>query len=148
MTQKMLAVVLGLGLVCATGCGKKRDAHDDDHGHGNGPHGGVVIDFGKYHAEFKPDHAKKEATVWILGSDAKKPARIKADKLRLVASNANPKIEIDLLPTDKDADGTASVFTGKNDGFAVEMEYKGTIAADIDGKAVSGEFEEKAEPKK
>src|SRR5688572_27287279 len=97
---------------------------DEDHAHGSGPHGGVVSDFGggKWHGEFKPDHGKKEATVWMLGADEKTPAPVKADKLRLAVSNTNPKIEIDLLPTDADADGKASTFVGKHDGFGVEME--------------------------
>ena len=155
MVQKTLsAAVLGLGLLWATGCDTKKETpkankpaedHDD---HGPGPHGGVIIEFGKYHGEFKPDHAKKEATVWILGADAQKPARIKADKLLLVVSNTKPEIKIDLLPTDKADDGTASVFVGRHDGFGVEMEYEGTVSATIDGKPYSGDFKEKAEPKK
>jgi hypothetical protein len=158
MNGKMLAAaVLGLGLLWAVGCDTKKEApkpedkkqpDGDDHEHGPGPHGGVIIEFDKYHAEFKPDHAKKEATVWMLKADAKTAARVKADKLRLVVSNTNPKIEIDLLPTDKAPDGTASTFVGKHDGFAVEMEYKGTVSARIDGKPYSGDFEEKPDAKK
>lgn len=158
--KTMMAAVLGLGLVWATGCGKpaptapakaddKKDKKDD-HGHGNGPHGGVVFDFGggKYHGEFKPDHGKKNATVWILGADEKTAAPVKVEKLRLVVSNTKPKIEIDLTPTDKGADGAASTFVGTNDGFGVEMEYKGTVTFTADGKQYSGDFEEKPEPKK
>ena len=155
MNWKMLtAAVLGLGLVWATGCDKKAEPtkadpkKDDEHAHGSGPHGGVVIELGKYHGEFKPDHAKMEATVWILDGDAKIALPIKADKLRLVVSNTNPKIEIDLLPTDRDKDGKASTFTGKDNGFGVEMEYKGTVFFTLDGKQYSGDFEEKPEPKK
>ena len=155
MNGKMLmAAVLGLGLVWATGCDKKAEPtkadskKEEEHAHGTGPHGGVIFDLGKYHAEFKPDHGKKEATIWILGIDEKTAVRIKADKVRLVVSNATPKIEIDLLPTDRAADGTASAFTGTSDGFGVEMEYKGTVSFTVDGKPYSGDFEEKAEPKK
>lgn len=164
--KTMMAVVLGLGLVWATGCGKpeptappkaeeKKDkdkdkGKGDDHGHGTGPHKGVVFDVGggKWHCEFVPDHDKKEADVWVLAADEKSPAFIKAEKLRLVVTNTNPKIEIDLLPTDKKADGTASTFTGKHDGFGVKMEYKGTLSFTLDGKPYSGDFEEKPEPKK
>lgn len=158
MNWKMLtAAVLGLGLIWATGCGKtdpttpkQEPKKDEDHAHGNGPHGGVVFDFGggKYHGEFKPSHPDKNATVWILGADEKTAMLIKAEKLKLVVSNTNPKIEIELLPTDKDKDGKASTFTGKDNGFAVEMEYKGTVTFTIDGKQFSGDFEEKPEPKK
>jgi len=160
MTAKTLAAtILGFGLVWATGCDKaaaptraaeekkpKEDKHGD-HDHGAGPHGGVIFDCGKWHAEFKPNHEKKEATVWILGMDEKTPAPIKAEKLRLVVSNANPKIEIDLLPTEKGADGSAHTFTGKHDGFGVEMEYKGTLSFQIGDKPYSGDFEEEPEKK-
>lgn len=156
MTRKTVtAIVLGLGLVWSSGCGGKKDGPttgkpgEDTHDHdGPGPHGGLIIEFGKYHAEFKPDHAKKEATVWLLKGDAKTAARVKVDKLRLVVKNTDPKIDVELLPTDADADGTASVFVGKHDGFAVEKEYQGTLSAKIDGKPVSEDFKEEPEKKK
>lgn len=157
MVQKTLvAAILGLGLVWATGCEAKKEtpkpgekAKPDDHDdHGPGPHGGVIIELGKYHGEFKPDHAKKEATVWLLKGDAKTPARVKVEKMRLVVTNTKPEIQIDLAPTDAAPDGTASVFVGKHDGFGVEMEYKGTVTVTIDGKPYSGDFEEKTEAKK
>src|SRR5262249_13813455 len=108
--KTLAAAVLGFGLVVAAGCDNKKDTpkpddkkKDEGHSHGAGPHKGTVFDFGggKWHGEFDPDHKAKEATVWILGADEKTPAPIKADKLRLVVTNTNPKIEIDLLPTDK-----------------------------------------------
>ena len=151
MTRKTLtAVLLGLGLIFASGCGKKAQNKpgDDTHEHGEGPHGGVILEFGKYHGEFKPDHKKKEATVWMLKGDAKTAARVKADKVRLVISNTKPPIEIDLLPTDRAEDGTASEFVGKHDGFAVEMEYQGTVSVEIDGKPYSWDFKEEPEKKK
>ena len=50
-------------------------------------------------------------------------------------------------PPEKEVDLKAT-FVGKNDGFGVEMENKGTVTVQIDGKQYSGDFEEKAEPKK
>jgi hypothetical protein len=155
MTRRTVtAIVLGLGLIWSSGCGGKKDAPnngkpaDDDHDHGPGPHGGVIIEFGKYHAEFKPDHAKKEATVWLLKGDAKTPARLKVDKLHLVVTNMDPKIDIELLPTDAADDGTASVFVGRHDGFGVEKEFQGTVSGKIDGKPHTGDFKEEPEKKK
>jgi len=152
MHRMLTAAVFGLGLFWSVGCDTKKDApktgdKDDDHNHGAGPHGGVILELGKFHGEFKPDHAKKEATVWMLKGDAVTAARVKAEKLRLVITNTDPKIEIDLLPADE-ADGMASVFVGKHDGFAKEMEYKGTVSGTINGKQYSYDFEEKAAPKK
>jgi len=153
-----IAAILGIGLVWTTGCDKpapptkvesKPHEGEHDHAHGPGPHKGVIFDFGggKWHGEFKPDHAKKEATVWILGLDEKTPAPIKAEKLRLVVSNTNPQIEIDLLPVEKSADGSAYTFTGKHDGFGTEMEYKGTVSFQVAGKPYNGDFEEVPEKK-
>jgi len=153
--MRLTAAVLGLGLVTAAGCGKpaapsqKVVEDDGDHNHGPGPHGGTIIELGggKYHGEFKVDHKEKSATVWLLGGDVKTPAPMKTNKLHLVVSNTNPKIEIDLMPTDKDAEGKASSFTGKHDGFGVEMEYKGTVRFNVGDKQYNGDFEEKAEKK-
>src|SRR5437764_1026099 len=86
-----------LAVVVFTGCsgqqgGPPKDSDKttkkgggDDHSHGSGPNGGAVADWGggKYHVEFCMDHDKKQATVYVLDSNAKKPAPIKADKLLL-----------------------------------------------------------------
>ena len=152
MKWKMLTTaVLGLGLVCATGCGGKSTTKpapppDEEHVHGTGPHGGVIFDMGKYHAEFKPDHEKKSATIWVLGKDQKTPLRIKADKITLAVTNSNPPITLDLTPTDANADG-ATTFTGSNDGFAKEMEYEGTATVIVDKKPHTGKFKEEPEKK-
>lgn len=151
----LTALVFGWATLFLAGCGDKKDGHapgekkGDDHEHGEGPHGGVILEFGKVHGEFKPDHDKKEARVWILdGKQAKTVVRAKADKLRLVISNTDPKIEIDLMPVDAAADGTASEFVGTHDGLAKKMEYKGTVSGTVNGKNYSADFEEKPEPKK
>src|SRR5688572_788019 len=60
-----------------------------DHVHGSGPHGGTVTDWGggAYHLEFTVEHDKKQATVYVLGSDEKTPAPIKASKIHLVIND-------------------------------------------------------------
>ncbi|MCS6866508.1 MAG: hypothetical protein RMJ56_11220 [Gemmataceae bacterium] len=147
-------VVLTWGLFAAVGCNNPQaptpspstqpaDSNDDDHEHGEGPHGGTIFDFGKYHGEFRPDHGKKEATIWLFGVDQKTPVRVKAEKLRLIVTNTEPPIEVDLRAADPDAEGKAHQFTGQHDGFAQEMEYKGTVTGVLDGKPYSGEFAEK-----
>lgn len=156
MRKALVAFLFGFGLLALVGCeppkkeGAKDDhTHGDEHEHGAGPHGGEILEFGKVHGEFKPDHAKKTATVWILdGKKAKTAVKVKADKLKLVISNADPKIEIDLLPVDASPDGSASEFVGTHDGLAKEMEYQGTVTGVIDGKPVSSDFKEKPPAKK
>jgi hypothetical protein len=161
MTWKRLsALVLGLGLVVAAGCdtrkdpapkgGDKKEEEIDHSQHDPGPHGGTIFDIagGKYHGEFKVDHAKKEATLWLFATDMKTPAPVKADKVRLVVSNTNPKIEIDLLPADKSADGKTFTFTGKHDGFTTEQKYKGTVSFKVGDTPYSGDFEEEESKKR
>ena len=63
-----------------------KDADEKEHAaHGNGPHDGVVADWGggKFHVEFTVDHGKKEATVYILGDDEKTPSPIDATEITL-----------------------------------------------------------------
>ena len=56
--------------------------------HGAGPHGGTLTDWGggAYHVEFTVDHDKKEATVYIVGSDEKSPSPIKAKAVAFCAA--------------------------------------------------------------
>src|SRR5258706_15683171 len=79
-SEMKYAKTLGLGLLIAalalTGCSGKSDSPKDDkkdggkkedeHVHGNGPHGGVTFDLGKYHAELTVDHPKKEISIHFL----------------------------------------------------------------------------------
>src|SRR5262245_31687758 len=101
MTLRVLASGLGVlaALALAGGCGDggktpptggptggkapPKAAKADHPAHGAGPHGGTVADWGggKYHVEFNVDHKKQEARVYILGSDEKTPAPVKAKEL-------------------------------------------------------------------
>lgn len=119
---------------------------EGSHGHGAGPHGGTVADWGggKYHVEFTVDHDKKEATVYVLGSDEKTPEPVKAASLLLTIKK--PELQADLLPVPQDGDpeGTSSRFVGTHDGLATVMEYEGTMSAEVDGTPYAGNFKEEA----
>ncbi len=116
------------------------------HGHGAGPHDGTLADWGggKYHVEFTVNHDKKEATVYVLGSDEKTPEPIAAEKLLLTIND--PQLQTDLLPVpmDGESDGKCSRFVGTHDGLATVMEYEGTISAEVDGTPYAGNFKEEA----
>ena len=163
----MNAKLLGLGVLLAgllaAGCGKttdtpatpkaddtkvmpatKKDGGEDDHDeHGEGPHGGVIIELGKYHGEFVVDHAKKQATVYILdGKSAKTAAPIAVTKLTL--SIKTPQFQADLVaaPQDGDPAGKSSRFVATHDNFGKEQEFEGTVSGVIDGKPRAGDFKE------
>jgi hypothetical protein len=141
-------------LPLVTGCGEKpapapapqAKSETDDHGHdhGSAPHGGTLTDWGggAYHVEFTVDHDKKEATVYIIGSDAKSPAPIKADKIHLVIND--PMTDLDLIakPLEGEVDGMSSRFVGTHDTIGIVKEFSGTISGEIDGTPYTGDFKE------
>src|SRR5437660_616216 len=71
-----------------------------------GPHGGVLAEWGEenYHAEFTVDHAKKQATVYILDGSAKKAAPVAADSVTLTLSNVKPPVQITLKADPQEGD--------------------------------------------
>jgi len=119
---------------------------DGGHSHGVGPHGGTVADWGggAYHVEFTVNHDKKEATVYVLGSDEKTPEPIKAESILLIVKK--PELQADLLPKplEGEPEGSSSRFVGTHDGLATVMEYEGTIGGEVDGTPYAGNFREEA----
>lgn len=121
------------------------DGHDhSSHDHGAGPHDGTLADWGggKYHVEFTVDHDKKEATVYVLGGDAKTPMPIAAEAIQLRIKD--PMMQVDLMAAaqEGDSEGSASRFVGNHESLAVVKEYAGTITGVIDGTPYSGDFKE------
>jgi len=123
---------------------------DDDHDHGEGPHGGVVADWGggKYHIEFTVNHDKQEATVYILAADAKKPVPIKTDKLLLTIKEPAFQTDLKAAPQESDPKGAASRFVGKHEKLGIEREFAGTVSGEIDGTPYAGDFKEEPPAKK
>lgn len=147
-----LFAVLGLGAGCykAPTPVAKDKTGKDDHAHGAGPHGGAVADWGggKFHIEFTVDHDKKEATVYILGSDQKTAAPIKAKDNQLTASVTGVKdketfeVVLTAVPQEGDAAGKSSRFVGKHDKIGVVQEFEGTVTGEDDGTPYTGKFKE------
>lgn len=119
-----------------------------EHGHGQGPNGGVLFDFGKYHAEFTVDHGKAEATVLVIGNDEKTPVPVAAKELTLTIKETKtkdgkvvPAMTVKLLPKDE-ANGKASKFVGSDPGIGNVADFEGTVLGEVDGKPSQGEFKE------
>jgi hypothetical protein len=156
--MKSLRFMFGSAALClaVVGCGSQESAPttppkttngkpaEEGHSHGDGPHGGVIADWGggTYHVEFTVDHDKKEATVYIVGSDGKSPAPIKAEKIHLLIKD--PETELDLIaqPLEGEAAGTSSRFVGTHDTIGIVKEFEGTITGEVDGTPYVGEFKE------
>ena len=119
----------------------------EDHEHGAGPHGGAVGHFGKYHFEFTVNHKTQEATVYILDGDATKAAPIKVATLTLSIFKPMFRVELKPVPQEGDPKGSSSRFSGKHEKFGVEQEFAGELSGDVDGRSLSGDFEEKPEKK-
>jgi hypothetical protein len=133
--------------------GKAKSERKESHEHGAGPHGGAVGDWGggKYHIEFTVDHDKKEATVYILGSDETTPVPIKAKDGQLLLNikglknNDEYKVPLKAEPQKDDPEGKSSRFVGKDAKLGVEQEYAGTVSGEADGVPYTGDFKEEPE---
>jgi len=124
-------------------------AHDHSavgHSHGVGPHDGTVADWGggKYHVEITVDHAKQQATVYILGSDEKSPSPIDAKSIELSIKDPEMLVTLQAAPQEGDAEGKASRFIGTHEKLGVVQEYAGTMTGVVDGTPYSGDFKEEA----
>ncbi|BBO32092.1 hypothetical protein [Lacipirellula parvula] len=123
-------------------------AKDDSHGHshGSGPHDGAVADWGggAYHVEFTVDHDAKQATVYILGSDGKSAAPIKAETINLIIDEPATELTLKAEPLEGETDGMSSRFSGTHDTIGIVREFSGTIRGEVDGTPYVGEFAEVA----
>lgn len=123
--------------------GKEDHAHPHG-GHGAGPHDGTLTDWGggAYHVEFTVDHDKKEATVFILGSDEMSPVPIKAEKIKLTINDPMTELELVAKPLEGEKDGMSSRFVGSHDTIGIVKEFAGTISGEIEGTPYTGDFNE------
>lgn len=121
-------------------------AASTDHGHGSGPHGGVVADWsgGKYHVEFTVDHDKRKATVYVLADDAATPAPIKTDKLLLTINEPAFQVELAAAPAAGEGGNASSRFVGQHENLGIVREFAGTISGEVDGTPYAGDFKEEA----
>ena len=154
--MKRLTGVMTICGLALLGCGEKPAptpattapaASAGGHSHGAGPHGGAVADWGggAYHVEFTVDHDKKEATVYVLGSDGKTTKPIKAQKITL--SIDDPAFQVDLAaqPQDGEPAGKSSRFVGQHENLGIVREFAGSITGELDGTPYAADFAEVAQ---
>lgn len=120
--------------------------HTGSGGHAEGPHDGTLADWGggKYHVEFTVDHDKQTTTVYVLGSDEKTAAPIKATDGKLLLTITKPAFQVELKsqPLTGETDGRASRYVGKHEKLGIVQEFAGTISGEVDGTPYAGEFKE------
>jgi hypothetical protein len=154
-TSKLSLVVAIVLVIYTAGCKKESEqaASNENqssestkggHSHGSGPNGGAIADWGggKYHAEFTVDHDKKQATVYILDSDAKAPAPVKASELVLSINDPAFEVELRPQPLEDETGGASSRFVGQHDNLGIVREFAGTISGEVDGTPYAGDFKE------
>jgi hypothetical protein len=143
-------------MVIASGCGSQANrpqqptdaaaphAEAADHSHGTGPHDGTIAEWGagNYHVEFTVDHDAQQATVYILGGDAKTTAPVATKSVLL--SIREPQFQIDLAPAplEGEPEGRSSRFVGRHERLGKVQEFAGTISAVVDDKPYAGDFRE------
>ncbi len=162
MKRLLALLACSATLFALTGCGKSpepapapkanapestggsSDQGEDHPAHGSGPHGGAITDWGggAYHVEFTVDHDKKEATVYILGSDEKSPSPIKAESIQVTIDDPMTELHLHAQPLEGEAEGTSSRFVGTHDTIGIIQEFAGSISGEIEGTPYSGDFKE------
>lgn len=117
------------------------------HRHGTGPHGGIVFDLGKYHAEFALNSTKAECHLYILDDDEESPLAVAVKELVLTIQSAKTdegkslsQTSIPLTPADE-KEGKTTRLIGRDPGLAGVLACQGTIAGVIEGKPSLGRFE-------
>jgi hypothetical protein len=127
MSKTTTCSLLVLQFVC--GCSALLTA-PASHPHEAGPHGGTVAEWsdGRRHVEFTVDHAKQEATVYILDETARKGAAIRARTLLLTIEDPPFQLELVARPLEGERDETSSRFVGKHEQLGRHQEFAGTIS--------------------
>ena len=120
--------------------------HGEGHVHAAGPHGGVVVDWGggKYHVELAIDPAKKEATVYVLGSDEKTPTPITTADGSVLLTFTTPSLQLSLqpMPLDGETAARASRYSAIHDQLGMKQRVAGSISAEVDGTPYAGDFKQ------
>lgn len=123
-----------------------KPVHDDEHGHGAGPHGGAIVELGddEYHAEVVVDGKTQTLQVFLLGSDAKTEAATGATEATVVTEDQK-SLTLKSAPQKGDAEGKTSRFE-LNDEEAVGALAKagylhGSLQLEIDGKPFRGDID-------
>jgi hypothetical protein len=151
--MKRFAVLLTICGLTILGCGEKPApvptttapaASIGGHGHGAGPHGGAVADWGggAYHVEFTVDHGRKEATVYVLGSDGKTAKPIKAEKITLSIDDPAFQVGLAAQPQGGEPAGESSRFVGKHENLGIVREFSGSITGELGGTPYAADFVE------
>jgi hypothetical protein len=130
------------GKTAASGKAVAEKADHPDHG----PHGGAIIEWGdeEYHLEFTVDRKAKQATVYVLDGNIRKPKPIAAQQLTLTLKQPVITVTLEASPQEGDPAGSASRFVGKNEAFGQEQPFAGTVSGEAGGKPYAGDFAEKA----
>lgn len=147
-----MTTVLGLVIGCSsekasTPTASQAAPKSPMHRHGVGPHGGVVFDLGKYHAEFTVNRSTHEGIIYMLDDDEESPLDVQANELFLTIQSAKddqdktiPQTTISLTPAEV-IDGKTRRLQGRADVLGKIASFRGTVAGEIDGKPVLGSFQ-------
>jgi hypothetical protein len=107
-----------------------------------------VFDVGSHHAEFTVDHPKQQCMLLMLGDNEKTPTAVAATEFTVIINETKTgdgkvvkAMTVTMTPEDA-VGGKASKFVGTDPGIGNVADFAGTVIGEIDGKPVSGNFDE------
>ena len=116
-----------------------------------GPHGGPLVKWGRYHAEFTVDRDRQQATVYILDGTGRGPAAVAAETVLLTITNLAPPLtlELEARPQKEGPQGKSSRFVGTDEGLGTKKPFRGTISGKLvdEDEPLSGDFKEEGADK-
>lgn len=144
----LLAALLGLTTGCPrTPARPKKPFVRAPHRPERGPHNSPLAYWAdNYLLEVNIDRATKEATVFVLKGNNVEPQPIQTSEITMTLTNADPPVEIRLLPAPQEDDpkGSSSCFRAVNPAFGAEGACYGLLAGKVGDDEYLGEFDERA----
>ena len=159
-TKPSVFLACSLGLLICSGCptesgssyrelGKTDDVTNvdplDHHHHDHGPHGGHILEFGKWHGEVVMGD-DRTVTVYILGGDAETAAPL-ADAtavLHLHVGGEETEVPLTASPQEGDPENQTSRFVASADVIPESIDdiekLHGEVVLTVAGETVTGEI--------
>ena len=151
-----MRTIYGLALAAAVGLlASPALRATDDHDH-EGPHKGIVVEWGEeeYHPEVVVDAKAGTVTVYVYGNHddlhKKKLKAIDSKTLTLVLKTSPTATTVKLEPAPKDdkerkddPEGHCTKYVAKNDVFTKDMKWEGTLSGKVGTKPYSGDVKQK-----
>ncbi len=143
----LLSIALALAGCNSQSAPPTANAEHDEHAHESvGPHGGVIIELGEYHAELVHDDAASTVTVYVLDGAMEQsvPVDAKEAMINITREGRGEQFPLAADPLEGEEEGWSSRFVSSEAELGEELDHPGVAAVfvvSINGKQHRGLIE-------